>query len=138
MSGTVDDGDSDRFPQVPLTPRDVIADPRKFSAYVLVPGHRSGKAGIFVNSLGYRPYSDEDARELVTTYTAQARAKVATGDYILRKTNRYGRLLAIEIDIKGRSLISIWLLAPDGILSLVTPFSGFWRRSRRRGQGGPS
>jgi hypothetical protein len=39
----------------------IIGDYRKFLNYVLVPNHKTGKDKIFIDTLGFRPNSNEDA-----------------------------------------------------------------------------
>jgi hypothetical protein len=55
----------------------IVADPRKFRDYVLVPGHPKGKDRIFLGTLGFRPYSTADAWELARLYEEQAREQIA-------------------------------------------------------------
>lgn len=55
----------------------IIADPRKFREYVLVPGHPSGKDRIFLGTLGFRPISAADAWEPARLYEEQARERIA-------------------------------------------------------------
>ncbi len=119
--------DGGRTTRLPSTPRVVSGDPRKFSAYVLVPGHRTGKDRVFLGMLGYRPYSEEDAHALLTTYVSQARAKLARGEYEIDARDHHGQRYTIEIEIKGRFVLSGWILRPDGTLWLATPFTGFSR-----------
>ncbi len=103
----------------------VTGDPRKFSNYVLVPNHKSGKDKIFINLLGFRPNSDEDAQELLSTYISQAQTKFNLPDYIVGEKDQYGQRFTIVIEIRGKRLYTGWILGTDGILKLATPFSGF-------------
>lgn len=103
----------------------VTGDPRKFSNYVLVPNHKTGKDKIFINILGFRPNSDEDAQELLSTYISQAQAKFNLRDYIVGERDQYGQRFTIVVEIRGRRLLTGWILDTDGILKLATPFSGF-------------
>ncbi|RUT04961.1 hypothetical protein DSM106972_037820 [Dulcicalothrix desertica PCC 7102] len=105
--------------------RFVTGDYRKFSNYVLVPNHKSGKDKIFLNFLGFRPNSDEDAQELLSTYVSQAQAKFIQSDYIVGEKDQYGQRFTIIIEIRGKRLYTGWILSTDGILKLATPFSGF-------------
>jgi hypothetical protein len=114
----------------PTVPRLVTANPRKFSHYVLVPGHESGKDAIFLGRFGYRPHNQEDARSLAALYVAQAQAKLAAGDYTTREDDEFGRRYVIEIELHDTVIRSAWLLRPNGALDLITPFSGFARRRR--------
>lgn len=130
-NGAFDDEDRDR-PKLLPTPQSVAGDPRKFSAYVLVPGHPSGKDRVFLGVLGYRPRSKEDAEALLNAYLAQARENVTRGEYRTGKFDRHGQRYAIEIKLKNRIVVSGWLMKPDGTLWLTTPFSGFAREGRER------
>ena len=40
-------------PDLPTIPSRFIADPREFSEYVLVPGEKSGKDGVFYRPFGF-------------------------------------------------------------------------------------
>jgi hypothetical protein len=61
------DGQSDDGSDRPATPSRIVADPRKFREYVLVADHPSGKDGVFLDLLGYRPNEADDADELAAT-----------------------------------------------------------------------
>jgi hypothetical protein len=111
-------------------PRLIVAHPRKFSEYVLVPGRSGGKDGVFLGLLGYRARSQEDAEELSATYVAQARARLTGGEFVTGKEDEFGVRYVIDIDLRGFTVRSAWLLRPDGTLALVTPFSGFVRKKR--------
>ena len=127
----VENGNPDRDDPPATSPVDgpplVTGDPRQFSAYVLVPGHPTGKGRVFLDLLGYRPRSQEDANELLATYVEQAREKVAQGDYAAGKQDRHGQRYTIEIELRGTFVLSGWILRPDGSLWLATPFAGFSR-----------
>ena len=122
--------DDEGYHQEALRRAQVVIDPRKFSEYVLVPGHPSGKDRIFLGTLGFRPLSIVDARELATIYENQARAQVASGNVRLAGAIPNGILCTIEVTVRGVPLRTGRLLRDD-ILRLITPFSGFVRRSRR-------
>jgi len=57
--------------EVQLSPRLIVADPRKFSHDVLDPARAAGKDHIFIELLGFRPRNPEDARTLSATYVEQ-------------------------------------------------------------------
>jgi hypothetical protein len=111
-----------------IVPVDIVADPRKFSEYVLVPDHPKGKDRIFVARLGYRPRSEEDARVLAQTYVSQALERIAAGEYAVGDGDEFGQRVTIEIELRGTTILSGWILQPGGTLWLVTPFAGFARR----------
>ena len=106
----------------------IVADPRKFREYVLVPGHPTGKDRIFLGTLGFRPRSGTDAWELARLYEEQARASVASGDVEFGETIEYGVPCTIIVVVRGVSVRTGWLLDDDR-LRLITPFSGFARGS---------
>lgn len=76
-------------------------DPRKFSEYVLVPSHKSGKDKIFLGLLGYRPYNLDDAQALLETYITQAQAKFVAQDYTVGEHDHHGQRFTIVIEIRG-------------------------------------
>ena len=129
-----DDGVGDGQPKPPLVPRLIEANPTKFSGYVLDPAKAAGKDVIFVGRLGYREGDPEDARTLVATYVAQARTALAEGDYVAGGEDVHGRRYLVPIELGAYRLRSAWVLRPNGVFSLVTPFSGFWRRSSPGGK----
>jgi hypothetical protein len=108
----------------------VIADPRKFSEYVLVPDdfQSKGKHRLFLGRLGYRARNDEDARTLANIYETQARQRFELGDVGIGVRDDYGQRFVISIEVKGVILLSGWILRADGVLWLSTPFTGFARR----------
>ncbi len=103
----------------------IIGDPRKFSEYVLVRNHKSGKDKIFLGLLGYRPNNPEDTQALLETYIVQARAKFIAQEYSVGECDRHGQRFSIIIEIKGKRLYTGWVLDNQGTLKLATPFSGF-------------
>ncbi len=103
----------------------VTGDIRKFLEYVLVPQHRTGKDKIFINQLGYRPHNLADATELLALYIEQAEIKFAQGDYLWHEADKYGQRFTIEIEVRGRVLLTGWILDNAGNLKLATPFTGF-------------
>jgi hypothetical protein len=128
-----DEGDDrDGPPQPPLTPRLVTVAPQKFSEYVLDPENADGKDYIFINLLGYRQRNLDDAAELAALYAAQAHEQMAEGAYRLGKRDKFGQRLTMEIDVGEFVLLPGWILRPDNVLALATPFVGFARRSRRK------
>jgi hypothetical protein len=105
--------------------KEVAGDPRKFSHYVLVPNHPTRKDRIFLGTLGFRPNSAEDAQELVATYIAQAKERFARKEYTVGVNDQYGQRFTITIVVKGKALLTGWILDGSGTLKLATPFSGF-------------
>lgn len=103
----------------------ITADFRKFSEYVLVPNHKSGKDKIFIGSLGYRPHNLDDAQALVEHYISQVKNKFSSQEYIIGESDDYGQRFSVIIEVRGRRLLTGWILDNQGILKLATPFSGF-------------
>jgi len=99
----------------------IIADVRKFSEYVLIPNHRSGKDKIFID----RPNNLEDAQTLQKLYVHQAQAQLLAQQYTLGDSDRYGQRFTIIIEVKEELLLTGWILDNNGILKLATPFAGF-------------
>ncbi len=105
----------------------IIVDPRKFREYVLVPGNARGKDRLFLGTLGFRPYSADDAWELVRIYEEQVSQRIASGDIEFAGTITFGDRYTIEIVVRGVALRTGWLLGDD-VLRLTTPFTGFARK----------
>jgi hypothetical protein len=104
---------------------------RKFVAYVLFPGHESGKDRIFINRLGFRAQNADDARYLADLYLGRARSAIAELDYELGGTDEFGVRCTIVVWVRGIAIRTGWLLRPSGTLELVTPFAGFARGPRK-------
>lgn len=114
-------------PALPTVPTRFVANRRKFSAYVLVPGEKSGKDGVFIDLLGFRARSEDDALTLAETYMAQARERFLAGEVTPALADGYGQRYTIVVEIRGVRLRTGWIFRPDGTLWLVTPFTGFAR-----------
>ncbi|HVZ39959.1 MAG TPA: RHS repeat-associated core domain-containing protein [Candidatus Kapabacteria bacterium] len=101
----------------------------KFSDYIFKEGATHGKAAVFEN-LGY---SGENSAELAKIWEEQAAAKYSEGDFTLGKLDQYGQRINIVIQVRGignasgqtSSMISGWMIRPDGTITLNTPFSGY-------------
>jgi hypothetical protein len=103
----------------------ITGDFRKFSEYVLVPDHKSGKDKIFLGILGFRPNNFDDAQALLKTYITQAQTKFSQKDYVIGEQDQHGQRFTIVIEIRNRKLLTGWILDNQGTLKLATPFSGF-------------
>ncbi|MGA7952944.1 MAG: DUF6883 domain-containing protein [Gloeobacterales cyanobacterium] len=103
----------------------ITGDYRKFSEYVLVPNHKSGKDKIFLGLLHYRPNNLDDAQALLEIYITQAQAKFVAQDYTVGERDQHGQRLTIVVEIRGKRLFTGWILDNQGTLKLATPFSGF-------------
>ena len=75
-------------------------------------------------------YTVNDARWLQAEMERQAREKYVAGDYTLGRLNKEGQRISIRIEIPRRngdgtvSFISGWMVRPDGLLRLITPYGG--------------
>jgi hypothetical protein len=123
-----DDGQTGTYAERSVSPTRIVADPRKFSEYVLVPDHPSGKDRVFLGLLGYRPQNEDDARELAATYVEQAGRRWAAGDVMYSRQNEYGRFFVIVVELRGIGVRSVWIHRNNGELALATPFRGFASR----------
>ena len=71
-----------------------------------------------------------DAQWLQAEMERQALEKYVTGDYILGRLNKEGQRISIHIEIPRRngdgmvSFISGWMVRPDGLIRLITPYGG--------------
>lgn len=101
-------------------------DMRKITHYLFV--HPS-KAGL-IESMGY---TIEDAPEVYNAIAANALARYAEGDYVLRKLDKHGQRVNIEITMQGKrgktgciyEFYTGWIAYPHGKLKNVTPFAGW-------------
>jgi hypothetical protein len=123
MSNTAENPEPENAQQWQIT--QITGDLRKFSEYVLVPNHKSGKDKIFLGLLSYRPSNLEDAQALLEIYITQAQAKFLAQDYTVGEHDRHGQRFTIVVEIRGKRLLTGWILDNQGTLKLVTPFSGF-------------
>jgi hypothetical protein len=117
--------------QPPIDPRQVTADPRKFYEYVLDPENADGKDHIFIQRLGYRYRNIDDAVQLSTASLTQAKERLAEHADRLGARDKFGQRVTIEIALGDLVLLSGWILRPDNVPALATPFAGFAPRSRR-------
>jgi len=120
--------------------KEIVGDISKFSRYVLVPDHPSGKDKIFRDSMGY---AIEDAEDPLRIYISQAHEKLARKEYAIGLmdpkeyaiglTDPYGQRFTVEVELAGKGqmlgrtyrLLSGWILDANGTLKLTTPFTGF-------------
>jgi filamentous hemagglutinin len=111
--------------------QDTAKTARKFSEYIFKDGAAPGKDVVFKN-LGY---TAEDSQMLANIYEGQAAAKYASGNYTLGKLDGFGQRINIEIELNGIGnaagktsyIQSGWMIQPDNLITLNTPFSGFTR-----------
>ena len=107
----------------------IKVDNRKFTDYIFSPKYQgNGKYEVFNKTLNYLI---EDSGFLSSLYLTQAKNKIETKNFTLGKKDIYGQRLTINIDIqvKGTSeiktVVSGWMINPDGSITLNTPFSGW-------------
>ena len=104
------------------------SDYSKFDPYLFDPDnvYQHGKNRVF-ESWGY---TVADARWLQAEIEKQALEKYLAGDYTLGKLNKDGQRISIRIEIprkdSGRmvSFLSGWMVYPNGLLRLTTPYGG--------------
>ena len=88
--------------------------------------HPHGKERLF-HEWGY---TVADAQWLQAEMERQALEKYVTGDYTLGRLNKEGQRISIHIEIPRRngdgmvSFISGWMVRPDGLIRLITPYGG--------------
>lgn len=100
----------------------------KFARYALDPTNdkNKGKAAMF-QSWGYTAV---DSKYLMAEYERQAREKYLAGDYVLGLLNVYGQRISIQVTLPRNNgegtiiFITGWLVEPNGIIRLVTPYGG--------------
>lgn len=113
-----------------FTPRRITADPRKFSHYVLDPLNARGKDRVFVGLLGFRPHSVEDARALAEMYVAQARMRIAAGEYSTGEETPYGQRIWDCYRCSRRRRVHRLVPAPGWLANLGNSLSGFCQNPR--------
>ena len=75
-------------------------------------------------------YTVEDAKWLQSEMERQALEKYLSGDYSLGKLNKDGQRLTIRIEIPrkiGEGVVSFdsgWMVYPNGLIQLTTPYGG--------------
>lgn len=111
---------------IPNVTAQASCDIRKFTEYIFNQKQNNGKKDLF-ESWGY---SIRDSEYLKQQYISQALQKYCNGEYQYKGTNGFIVKIEIEIEIKSKSgklfiLKSGWSLLPNGVIKLVTPFSGF-------------
>lgn len=88
--------------------------------------HPNGKRALF-ESWGY---TAADARWLQKEMEQQAQYKYAAGEYILGKLDKNGQRITIRIELarkNGSGMVSFqsgWMVHPDGVIRLTTPYGG--------------
>lgn len=97
-------------------------DIRKFTEYVFKDTKASkGKNKIFYD-LGY---DIESSQYLQKEFCKQVIQQYLLGNYVLKNLDKRGQRLAIQINLKGVSFYSGWMLYPEGKLKNATPFGGW-------------
>ncbi|MGN0788296.1 MAG: hypothetical protein ACI4MY_00040 [Christensenellales bacterium] len=105
-----------------------LCDLSKFNRYIFHPdiNVNKGKKALF-ESWGY---DIMDSEKLQNEFISQAQEKYANGDFILGELNSYGQRILIEIvlprknEIGTINLVSSWMVYPDGLIKLITPYAG--------------
>lgn len=101
-------------------------DIAKFSDYIFHPTRNRGKKALY-EGWGYDII---DSKWLQPEFISQATQKYAVGDFELGLINEYGQRISIRIIIPRKdrigalSIITGWMVYPDGLIKLVTPYAG--------------
>ena len=70
-------------------------------------------------------YTINDSDDLRNTFAEQALLAYKSGHYKLKNLDEHGQRLAIPVSLKNKSFYSGWLLCPEGVIVLITPFGGW-------------
>lgn len=105
-----------------------LCDLSKFDKYIFSPifDVNTGKKALF-ESWGY---DIMDSQYLKEEYCKQAQKKYADGDFTLGKIDEYGQRITIVIVLPRKNirkkayLKSGWMIYPDGVIQLATPYCG--------------
>lgn len=98
----------------------------KFTDYIFNYNKNKGKKSLFEDW----GYDIMDSEWLKSEFIRQAEEKYADSNFKLGKLDGYGQRLSIEITLprKNRSgtvsFISGWMVYPDGVIQLATPYGG--------------
>lgn len=100
-------------------------DIRKFTEYIFHPVGSNGKKALF-EAWGY---DIMDSEFLQTEFIKQAQEQYAKGEYDLGKLDENGQRITITITLlrsygQEISFKSGWMVYPDGIIKLTTPYGG--------------
>lgn len=100
-------------------------DIRKFTEYIFHPVGNNGKKALF-EAWGY---DIMDSEFLQTEFIKQAQEQYAKGKYDLGKLDENGQRITITITLLRSNEQEInfksgWMVYPDGIIKLTTPYGG--------------
>jgi filamentous hemagglutinin len=117
---------SNTTPGQPRQPS-VLQTLKTFSDYLFKPGATHGKDQIF-RALGYGPGDSS----LADHFIRQATERYSARDFVNGLSDQYGQRINIPIELFGRgdaagqsaTILSGWLVRPDGSLSLRSPYLG--------------
>ena len=108
------------------TPNDINAECKieKFTGYIFSDLYLdNGKKALFT----IWGYTIEDSEYLKQEYEKQARKKYTEGNYELRKLDEHGQRINITIILNKNNrtytIISGWMVKPNGKLLLITPLA---------------
>lgn len=104
------------------------SDYSKFDPYLFDPEKKYGHGkNVAFEKWGYNV---SDSEWLQKTFERQALSKYLSGDYKLGKLNENGQRISIRISIPRKdkigtaSFITGWMVYPNGLLKLTTPYGG--------------
>ena len=100
----------------------------KFNPYLFDPeNYYKHKKGAMFESWGY---SIEDSEWLRQEFKRQGLEKYVAGEYMLGLLNERGQRISIRIELPRRdkegtvSFITGWMVYPNGLIQLTTPYGG--------------
>ena len=97
---------------------------QKFSNYVFSSKYESnGKIKLFI----IMGYGIQDSEYLKNEFEKQAKIEYSKSNYILRNLDKYGQRVNIPIVLENNNkkytILSGWVVRPNGKLELVTPLA---------------
>lgn len=92
-------------------------------------GARHGKDAVF-RSFGY---AAGDSEALANSFAQQGAANFDAGNFMMGNLDQFGQRITIPIRLVGQgdaagratTVLSGWMITPEGTVRLVTPFAGF-------------
>lgn len=81
----------------------------------------NGKQKIF----SFLGFEKGDSELLKYEYEKQAEENFIKGNYLLKNVDKYGQRIAIPIRLNGKTILSGWMIEPEGHIRNTTPFGGW-------------
>ena len=98
----------------------------KFTKYIFHPINNKGKKDLFQNW----GYDIMDSQQLQSEFIRQAQEKYKNSDFVLGILDKHGQRINIEITLPRKdkigtvNFISGWMVYPNGVIKLTTPYGG--------------